>query len=85
MHVNFQFKDYIAKLIGVDPGKLQEISSNPEAQCPDILAVEELYNSFKRWKQQPGGADKPKLLFLMDCKQCNYPLVTVAAATVDSL
>ena len=30
------------------------------------------------------GADKPKLLFLMDCKQCNYPLVTVVAATVDS-
>ena len=123
VHVNFQFKDYIAKLIGVDPGKLQEISSNPEAQCPDLLAVEELYNSFKRWEQQPGvcsimavciasaackagtswpfghvlllpngadvhacyvGADKPKLLFLMDCKQCNYPLVTVVAATVDS-
>ena len=115
VHVNFQFKDYIAKLIGVDPGMLQEISSNPEAQCPDLLAVEELYNSFKRWEQQPGvcsimavciasaackagtswplghvlllpngaevhacyvGADKPKLLFLMDCKQCNYPLVT---------
>ena len=111
------------KLIGVDPGKLQEISSNPEAQCPDLLAVEELYNSFKRWEQQPGfcsimavciasaackagtswlighvlllpngaevhacyvGADKPKLLFLMDCKQCNYPFVTVVAATVDS-
>ena len=123
VHVNFQFKDYIAKLIGVDPGKLQEISSNPEAQCPDLLAVEELYNSFIRWEQQPGvcsimavciasaackagtswplghvlllpngaevhacyvGADKPKLLFLMDCKQCNYPLVTVVAATVDS-
>ena len=53
VHVNFQFKDYIAKLIGVDLEKLQEISSNPEAQCPDLLAVEELYNSFKRWKQQP--------------------------------
>ena len=123
MNVNFQFKDYITKLIGVDPGKLQEISSTPEAQCPDLLAVEELYNSFKRWEQQPGvcsimtvciaaaackagtswplghvlllpngaevhacyvGADKPKLLFLVDCKQCDYRLVTVVAATVDS-
>ena len=124
VNVNFQFKDYITKLIGVDPGKLQEISSNPESQCPDLLAVEELHNSFKRWEQQPGvcsimavciaaaackagtswplghvlllpngaevhacyvGADKPKLLFLVDCKQCDYPLVTVVAATVDSL
>ena len=31
------------------------------------------------------GAEKPKLLFLVDCKQCEYPLVTVVAATVDSL
>ena len=123
VNVNFQFNDYITKLIGVDPGNLQEISSNPEAQCSDLLAVEELYNSFKRWKQQRGvcsimavciaaaackagtswplghilllpneaevhacyvGADKPKLLFLVDCKQCDYPLVTVAAASIDS-
>ena len=124
VNVNFQFKDYITKLIGVDPGKLQEISSNPKSQCPDLLVVEELHNSFKRWEQQPGvcsimavciaaaackagtswplghvlllpngaevhachvGAEKPKLLFLVDCKQCEYPLVTVVAATVDSL
>ena len=109
MHVNFQFKDYITKLLGADPGKLQKVSSNPEAQCPDLAAVEELHNSFKRWEQQPGvcslmavciaaaackagtswplghllllpdgeevyachvGAEKPKLLFLMDCKLC---------------
>ena len=124
VNVNFQFKDYITKLIGVDPGKLQKMSSNPESQCPDLLVVEELRNSFKRWEQQPGvcsimavciaaaackagtswplghvlllpngaevhachvGAEKPKLLFLVDCKQCEYPLVTVVAATVDSL
>ena len=30
------------------------------------------------------GAEKPKLLFLVDCKQCEYPLVTVVAATVNS-
>ena len=30
------------------------------------------------------GAEKPKLLFLMDCKQCQYPLVTVVAATAYS-
>ena len=30
VQVNFQFKDYTAKLIEVDPGKLQEISSNSE-------------------------------------------------------
>ena len=30
------------------------------------------------------GADKPKLLFLIDCKLCNYLLVTVVAATVNS-
>ena len=113
----------ITKLIGFDPGKLQKMSSNPESQCPDLLVVEELHNSFKRWEQQPGvcsimevciaaaackagtswplghvfllsngaevhachvGAEKPKLLFLVDCKQCEYPLVTVVAATVDS-
>ena len=124
VHVNFQFKDYITKLIGADPEKLQKMSSNPEAQCPDLLVVEELHNSFKRWEQQPGvcsimavciaaaackagtswplghvlllpngaevhachvGAEKPKLLFLVDCKQCEYPLVTIVAATVDSL
>ena len=28
VHVNFQFKDYIAKLLGADPGKLQKLSSN---------------------------------------------------------
>ena len=123
VNVNFQFRDYITKLIGFDPGKLQKMSSNPESQCPDLLVVEELHNSFKRWEQQPGvcsimevciaaaackagtswplghvlllpngaevhachvGAEKPKLLFLVDCKQCEYPLVTVVAATVDS-
>ena len=123
VNVNFQFKDYITKLIGFDPGKLPKMSSNPESQCPDLLVVEELHNSFKRWEQQPGvcsimevciaaaackagtswplghvlllpngaevhachvGAEKPKLLFLVDCKQCEYPLVTVVAATVDS-
>ena len=116
VHVNFQFQDYITKLLGADPGKLQKMSSNPEAQCPDLTVVEELHNSFKRWEQQPGvcslmavciaaaackagtswplghlllppngeevyachvGAEKPKLLFLVDCKQCQYPLVTV--------
>ena len=120
VHVNFQFKDYIAKLLGADPGKLQKMSSNPEAQCPDLTVVEELHNSFKRWEQQPGvcslmavciaaaackvgtswplghllllpngeevyachvGAETPKLLFLVDCKQCQYPLVTVVSAT----
>ena len=30
------------------------------------------------------GAEKPKLRFLVDCKQRQYPLVTVVAATVDS-
>ena len=123
VHVNFQFKDYITKLLGADPGRLQKMSSNPEAQCPDLPVVEELHNSFKLWEQQPGvcslmavciaaaackagtswplghllllpngaevhachvGAEKPKLLFLVDCKQCEYPLVTVVAATVDS-
>ena len=88
------------------------MSSNPEAQCPDLPVVEELHNSFKLWEQQPGvcslmavciaaaackagtswplghllllpngaevhachvGAEKPKLLFLVDCKQCEYP------------
>jgi len=116
VHINFQFKDYVTKLLGADPGKLQKMSSNPEAQCPDLTVVEELYNSFKRWEQQPGvcslmavcmaatackagtswplghllllpngeevyachvGSEKPKLLFLVDCKQCQYPLVTV--------
>ena len=52
--MNFQFKDYITKQLGADPGKLQKVSSNPEAQCPDLAAVEELHNSFKRWEQQPG-------------------------------
>ena len=123
VHVNFQFKDYITKLLGADPGRLQKMSSNPEAQCPDLAVVEELHNSFKLWEQKPGvcslmavciaaaackagtswplghllllpngaevhachvGAEKPKLLFLVDCKQCEYPLVTVVAATVDS-
>ena len=123
LHVNFQFKDYITKLLGADPGRLQKMSSNPEAQCPDLPVVEELHNSFKLWEQQPGvcslmavciaaaackagtswplghllllpngaevhachvGAEKPKLLFLVDCKQCEYALVTVVAATVDS-
>ena len=120
VHVNFQFKGYIAKLLGADPGKLQKMSSNPEAQCPDLAVVEELHNSFKRWEQQPGvcslmavciaaaackvgtswplghllllpngeevyachvGAETPKLIFLVDCKQCQYPLVTVVSAT----
>ena len=31
------------------------------------------------------GAEKPKLLFLLDCKQHDYPLVTIVAATVDNL
>ena len=31
------------------------------------------------------GADKSKLFFLVDCKQCDYPLVTVVATTVDSV
>ena len=35
-------------------GRLQKMSSNPEAQCPDLPVVEELHNSFKRWEQQPG-------------------------------
>ena len=39
VHVNFQFKDYITKLLGADPGKLQKVSSNPEAQCPDLANV----------------------------------------------
>ena len=120
VHVNFQFKDYVAKLLGADPGKLQKMSSNPEAQCPDLAPIEELHNSFKRWEQHPGvcnlmavciattackegtswplghllllpngdevyacyvGAEVPKLLFLVDCKQCQYPLVTVVSAT----
>ena len=123
VHVNFQFNDYITKLLGADPGKLQKMSINLEAQCPDITVVEELHNSFKRWEQQPGvcslmavciaaaackagtswplghllllpngeevyacqvGAEKPKLLFLVDCKHCQCPQVTVVAATVDS-
>ena len=54
VHVNFQFKDYTTKLLGADPGKLQKMSSNPEAQCPDLPVVEELHNSFKLWEQQPG-------------------------------
>ena len=120
VHVNFQFKDYIAKLLGADPGKLQKLSSNLEAQCPDLTVVEELHNSFKQWEEQPGvcslmavciaaaackegtswplghllllpngeevyachvGAETPKLLFLVDCKQLHYPLVTVVSAT----
>ena len=124
VHVDFQFQDYITKLIGADPSKLQKVSSNPESQCPDLTVVEELHNSFKRWEQQPGvcnimavclaatackagtswplghvlllpngtgvyacylGAEKPKLLFLLDCKQHDYPMVTVVAATVDNL
>ena len=120
VHVNFQFKDYIAKLLGADPGKLQQLSSSREAQCPDLTVVEELHNSFKQWEKQPGvcslmavciaatackagtswplghvlllpngeevyachvGAEAPKLLFLVDCKQLQYPLVTAVAAT----
>ena len=54
VHANFQFKDYIAKLLGADPGRLQKMSSNPEAQCPDLAVVEELHNSFKLWEQKPG-------------------------------
>ena len=30
------------------------MSSNLEAQSSDLLVVEELHNSFKLWKQQPG-------------------------------
>ena len=30
VHVNFQFKDYITKLLGADPGRLQKMSSNPK-------------------------------------------------------
>ena len=25
------------------------MSSNPEAQCPDLTVIQELHNSFKRW------------------------------------
>ena len=39
VHVNFQFKDYITKLLGADPGKLQKMASNPEAQCPDVKFI----------------------------------------------
>ena len=120
VHVNFQFKDYVAKLLGADPGKLQKMSRNPEAQCPDLTVIEELHNSFTRWEQHPGvcslmavciaaaackegtswplghllllpngeevyachvGVEAPKLLFLVDCKQCQHPLVTVVSAT----
>ena len=120
VHVNFQFKDYVSKLLGADPGKLQQLSSSRETQCPDLTVVEELQSSFKQWEEQPGvcslmavclaaaackagtswplghvlllpngeevyachvGAEAPKLLFLVDCKQIQYPLVTVVAAT----
>ena len=120
VHINFQFKEYVAKLLGADPGKLQQLSSSREAQCPDLAVIEELHIAFKRWEKQPGvcslmavclaasackagtswplgnllllpngeevyacyvGAETPKLLFLVDCKQMQYPLVTVVAAT----
>ena len=56
VHVNFQFRDYIAKLIGADPGTLQKMSRNPEAQCPDLLVVEELHNSLN------GGSNSPEFV-----------------------
>ena len=120
VHVNFQFEDYITKLLGASPGKLQQMSSCRNAQCPDLAVVQELHQSFQQWEKQPGvcsliavciaaaackagtswpvghvlllpkgeevyacyvGADTPKLLFLVDCKQIAYPLVTVVGAT----
>ena len=33
VHVNFQCKDYTTKLLGADPGRLQKMSSNPEAHA----------------------------------------------------
>ena len=56
----------ITKLLGADPGKLQKMSCNPEAQCPDTTVVEELHNSFKRWEQQPGvcGSNNPESVAL---------------------
>ena len=123
VHINFQFKEYVAKLLGADPDKLQQFSSSREAQCPDLAVIEELHSAFKRWEKQPGacslmavclaasackagtswplghllllpngedvyacyvGAQTPRLLFLVDCKQVQYPLVTVVAATTSN-
>ena len=123
VHINFQFKEYVAKLLGADPNKLQQFSSSREAQCPDLAVIEELHSAFKRWEKQPGacnlmavclaasackagtswplghllllpngedvyacyvGAQTPRLLFLVDCKQVQYPLVTVVAATTSN-
>ena len=52
VHANFQLRTTIQPSC-LGPGKLQKMSSNPEAQCPDLPVVEELHNSFKRWEQQP--------------------------------
>ena len=120
VHINFQFEDYVAKLLGAEPGKLQQLASNGESQCPDLAVVETLHKAFQQWEQQRGvcslmsvllaasacktgtswplghmlllpcgqevyacyvGPEMPKLLFLVDCKQIHYPLVTVVAAT----
>ena len=72
VHVNFQFKDCIAKLIGVDPGKLQEISSNPEAQCLDLHNIQFL---------QTMGATTRSLqchdsLHCVSCMQSRYIMAT---------
>lgn len=54
VHVNFQFEDYITKLLGASPGKLQQMSSCRNAQCPDLAVVQELHQSFQQWEKQPG-------------------------------
>ena len=72
VHVNFQFKDYITKLLGADPGRLQKMSSNPEAQCPDLPVVEELHNSFKLWEQQPGVCSLMAVCIASSCMQGWY-------------
>ncbi len=51
--IPFQFRDYVASIVGEDPSRLSQFASRFPLQCPSLQLVEALRCAFQCWEGHP--------------------------------